>query len=116
MSYFPTECIFDLIAASGPQEALDMLCECCTQCTDMPGGRMPAAQQERVKLVTAALTALEQAGIIEQDGSACYDLTSYGHCLNIDNTYWSRARNRTDLHNMRQDYAQRLNTHSKYIF
>jgi hypothetical protein len=65
--YHATECIFDLIAASGPQA--DVRRECREQC-------VPFADP---LTITLALAALLSAGIIEFDDG--YELTDFGQEL-----------------------------------
>ncbi len=84
--YHATECIFDLLAASGPQELREIRRECLTQCTE------PAFASDEGNLstehhnaVNGALHTLVKAGLIdmtvEEEGPNTYDLTDYGYTV-----------------------------------
>ncbi len=77
--YHATECIFDLIAACGPQDTIECHQECRTQATVFPVGDSKA---QRI-VVMAALATLRNAGIIEFHTDA-WDFTDYGYELVID--------------------------------
>jgi len=77
--YYATECIFDLIAACGPQELYAIHAECSTQCTEPAFAEcLTIGAHHYASLV--ALDTLSKAGIIGWDGEA-YDLTDYGYAL-----------------------------------
>lgn len=78
-NYHATECIIDLIAASGPQELHDLHAECYAQCTtgDYTDGRTFG---ESFNATNGAVHTLAKAGLLDvEDGS--FDLTPYGYVV-----------------------------------
>jgi hypothetical protein len=74
MTYHATECIFDLIAACGPQALKECTHEVKTQATDELSIRNP-----EISVITA-LAYLCIADIIDLDGDT-FDFTNYGFDL-----------------------------------
>jgi len=77
--YHATECIFDHIAACGPQELYALYANCSTQCTTMSFDEtLPIGAHHNA--TNGAIHTLAKAGIIDVDDGA-YDLTDYGYEL-----------------------------------
>jgi hypothetical protein len=81
MTYFSQECIFDMIAAQGPQDFHDLCRECYTQATDC----------ESQEQVSSAISDLIEAGLIAEDwiddsenGTFYVDLSDFGCELSED--------------------------------
>ncbi len=78
--YHATECILDLIAASGPQDHYSINRECSTQCTS-PEFDETLPIGEHMIAVGKALTVLESAGLIECEDGGAWDFTPYGYVI-----------------------------------
>ena len=79
--YYPEECIFDLIAASGAQSGYAVALECSTQCNTLEFDERNTIGEHHAA-ATRALRALESAGIIVFDLiDKAYDLTEFGYQL-----------------------------------
>lgn len=77
--YDAAECIFDTIAACGPQELGELRSECRRQCTTnewLDGG----TAEDRADTLNNGIQALEKAGIIEREWGV-FDLSDYGYEL-----------------------------------
>ena len=88
MTYHATECIFDLIAACGPQEYFDIKRECLAQVSEQ--GFINGGAVGKVLVITKAMTTLENAGILTwvrgsspDEAEGYYDYTDYGYELLI---------------------------------
>lgn len=77
--YHTTECIFDLIAACGPQELGELRKECREQCTSEPWLGDKTAQ-DRADELNNAIHELEHAGIIYRDWGV-FEFTEFGYEL-----------------------------------
>lgn len=73
MSYHPTECIIDLIAACGPQSTGECTRECKNQCVPFDGHARD--------LMQTAFHELTTAGLIYWDCEGAWDLTQYADTL-----------------------------------
>lgn len=103
MSYHPTECIFDLLAASGPQQREEMIIECRNQCPAFAG----LSFLQREELTSNTVQALEAAGIVTVDWDPIdgyVDLTDFGHQLVQEWNGWAHTRDQQHLNHMRQNY------------
>jgi len=80
--YYAQECIFDLIAASGPQVLYSLWTECNQQCNTY--AYTEGTIGEGHQATEAALEALINAGLIDiekDEKYTYYDLSVYGYCI-----------------------------------
>lgn len=82
MTYHPEECIFDLIAACGPQSLRALMVECREQCTGNVFVYDCNSAADRANALNGAVRALTHAGILTVD-EGDYDFTAFGYGLVI---------------------------------